>query len=647
MRVFLGSSLESKDSILKPLEEHLHQNGIKTTPWDMSLTPGEHPLDDLHNQAQHHDGAVFIFSTEDLTISRGREHITPRDNVLLEYGIFLGAMRRERVFILTERSVKIATDILGITTLHYDSQDAAHLPLQLRESAAKIALKLRRLGPSRLPGKDPDGLLQAYGSLERKTSDLKQFLRLRSISPGTRPAEARPAPPPWEPIKIDGKDDALDLYFWGLRRTVERYWTTSFFLSGFWTDTGIAFHENKRMLERAGNRDLDSRRIIILGSPLDKEARSIGKRLRDLHRLEQEDEIKHMLHTVRTVISRHRQLEAMGGKTKVCHLTGPRRELRINGEKINLLSDEIALFDSYRLDVYPGGEKGTIEGVTVFCQGIRDFADNIANMSKIFSELWNQETTLDAEVLFRKIEKELDESEKKIDHVRNYAYIYEHLLQERDNNLKRSELAATRRCLQLMGIEEASLDRYLDIGTCTGRYPLELRPYVKLGGTLYGVDTNRTLIRIAERKLAEATREAPDPESLPEVEFRCIDVLSPDFFLNQKCDLITCMLGTVSYLNYGSSGSGDTGPVLERLVRKVHDHLTEGGVFILSNWSDQIRHSPSELVSIYEPFDTTRIARNTPATSCLQELLEKVGFRIEHRKSLGRLVLLGCRRVGA
>ena len=48
---------------------------------------------------------------------------SPRDNVLLEFGLFTGALGRDRVWMLvdSDRPTKIASDLGGITQIRYAS----------------------------------------------------------------------------------------------------------------------------------------------------------------------------------------------------------------------------------------------------------------------------------------------------------------------------------------------------------------------------------------------------------------------------------------------------------------------------------------------------------------------------------------------
>jgi predicted nucleotide-binding protein len=68
------------------------------------------------------DFAVFVLAPDDITTSKDVTKPSPRDNVLFEAGIFLGALGRERVFFVYDEvaEVKIPSDLAGITLAPYD-----------------------------------------------------------------------------------------------------------------------------------------------------------------------------------------------------------------------------------------------------------------------------------------------------------------------------------------------------------------------------------------------------------------------------------------------------------------------------------------------------------------------------------------------
>ncbi len=68
------------------------------------------------------DFAALILAGDDRVISRDVTSDAPRDNVIFELGLFMGALGRSRTFLIHPRGVnlKIPTDLIGITPLVYE-----------------------------------------------------------------------------------------------------------------------------------------------------------------------------------------------------------------------------------------------------------------------------------------------------------------------------------------------------------------------------------------------------------------------------------------------------------------------------------------------------------------------------------------------
>lgn len=75
---------------------------------------------------------------------------SPRDNVILELGMFLGLHGQERALILRPRGadLKIPSDLLGITPLDYDAAKAEEDPIgAIATPANKLRRLIAKLGP--------------------------------------------------------------------------------------------------------------------------------------------------------------------------------------------------------------------------------------------------------------------------------------------------------------------------------------------------------------------------------------------------------------------------------------------------------------------------------------------------------------------
>lgn len=119
-RLFIGSSSESYD-VASACNACLDRK-VEVTIWDKIFNSGGDTLTSLTNKAKDVDFALFIFRPEDLTVMRDNPKPTVRDNVIFELGLFIGALGKERCFILKPRNedLHMPTDLLGINVNDYD-----------------------------------------------------------------------------------------------------------------------------------------------------------------------------------------------------------------------------------------------------------------------------------------------------------------------------------------------------------------------------------------------------------------------------------------------------------------------------------------------------------------------------------------------
>jgi hypothetical protein len=118
--VFIGSSSEGL-RVAKKIQSQL-ADVAEVERWDegvFALSSGA--LESLLQALNRFDFAVFVLNRDDLTVSRGRRQHAPRDNVLIELGLFMGRLGRERTFLVCckDDKIKIPSDLAGITFATY------------------------------------------------------------------------------------------------------------------------------------------------------------------------------------------------------------------------------------------------------------------------------------------------------------------------------------------------------------------------------------------------------------------------------------------------------------------------------------------------------------------------------------------------
>lgn len=96
-------------------------------------------METLLREASLFDFAFMIFSKDDLADVRGELFETPRDNVLFEFGLFIGRVGVDRAFVIRENGVKMPSDLFGITQTEYSKKDDNSLDVAALEiSLAKL-----------------------------------------------------------------------------------------------------------------------------------------------------------------------------------------------------------------------------------------------------------------------------------------------------------------------------------------------------------------------------------------------------------------------------------------------------------------------------------------------------------------------------
>lgn len=115
MKVFLASSTETLED-LHEIATWLEELGHEPVSWDSQalFLPGENTFSTLIKIGKKVDAVVFIFSEDDTVWYRADTLPQPRDNVLIEYGLFAGLLGQRRAIICRKGTPKSAADLHGI-----------------------------------------------------------------------------------------------------------------------------------------------------------------------------------------------------------------------------------------------------------------------------------------------------------------------------------------------------------------------------------------------------------------------------------------------------------------------------------------------------------------------------------------------------
>ena len=138
--VFIGSASEGLHVAerLKSMISAASAGQVEVELWNEGIfIPSATNIESLEQCLDRFDFGVFLFTPDDRVISRRITYDAPRDNVVLEFGLFAGALGRNRVFCVTPRAsstrawlpqwlskprqlaIKRPSDLLGVSVLEY------------------------------------------------------------------------------------------------------------------------------------------------------------------------------------------------------------------------------------------------------------------------------------------------------------------------------------------------------------------------------------------------------------------------------------------------------------------------------------------------------------------------------------------------
>lgn len=121
IKIFIGSSSEGLPLAQKAASmlEALNPS-ITSVLWNSSFFGiNESAFATLIQKSILFDFAIFVASKDDLVESRKTQYSGIRDNIIFEFGLFLGRLGAKRTFLLVEDDAKIPSDLKGITLSYF------------------------------------------------------------------------------------------------------------------------------------------------------------------------------------------------------------------------------------------------------------------------------------------------------------------------------------------------------------------------------------------------------------------------------------------------------------------------------------------------------------------------------------------------
>jgi len=151
--VFIGSSAEGLD-MAKAVQANLEYS-CECQIWSQGLFGlSSGTLETLVKSIDKFDFAILVLTEDDITISRGNEQKSPRDNVIFELGLFIGGLGQKRTFIVIDRNgkIKLPSDLAGITPATFEPPVNGTIQSAVGTACLQIEQAIKELGSRRKPG---------------------------------------------------------------------------------------------------------------------------------------------------------------------------------------------------------------------------------------------------------------------------------------------------------------------------------------------------------------------------------------------------------------------------------------------------------------------------------------------------------------
>lgn len=145
--VFIGSSSEG-ESIAYAIQENLEAIAEPYV-WTQGVFElGDSYIESLIKELDKADFAILVLTEDDVTISGGKENVSPRDNVLFELGLFIGRLGRNRSFFVYDKlkDIKIPSDLAGISGAAFTLHESGNLAASLGSASNKIRNAIANTG---------------------------------------------------------------------------------------------------------------------------------------------------------------------------------------------------------------------------------------------------------------------------------------------------------------------------------------------------------------------------------------------------------------------------------------------------------------------------------------------------------------------
>jgi predicted nucleotide-binding protein len=147
--IFIGSSSESR-RVVNAVEKVLKPDPVVVKPWTKGVFgASQSTIESLEKLLPQTDFAILILTADDKLRTRRQEYRAPRDNVIFELGLFIGAIGRRRTFMLVEKEplLRLPPDLHGVTYLPLEAKSRSSLQKSIAQAVSQVRERVSEIGP--------------------------------------------------------------------------------------------------------------------------------------------------------------------------------------------------------------------------------------------------------------------------------------------------------------------------------------------------------------------------------------------------------------------------------------------------------------------------------------------------------------------
>jgi hypothetical protein len=117
-RIFIGSSREGYN-VATHIKARL-EGFAECMIWDEGFfEPNQSTFETLSQYSVLFDFAIIVASADDVQLRRDTLQLVARDNIIFEFGLYVGKLGRRRAFLIKEKSIDLPSDLHGVTLPTY------------------------------------------------------------------------------------------------------------------------------------------------------------------------------------------------------------------------------------------------------------------------------------------------------------------------------------------------------------------------------------------------------------------------------------------------------------------------------------------------------------------------------------------------